>query len=150
MYSNELEVVVEGRAAHPKIIFDKREVIMPVVPLSIESRACLKIINEGYTNIELSYKLDADESLKSLINVVFPEGKKIIPGKLELPVYLTFVSKSPLSFSAKLEIFDNTGKCYPIIISGTAENSLLTCYPYLEQKLFYYTIYKKSTHQLMI
>lgn len=54
---------------------------MPVVPLSIESRACLKIINEGYTNIELNYKLDTDENLKSLINVVFPEGKKIISGK---------------------------------------------------------------------
>ena len=67
-----------------------------------------------------------------------------------MPVYLTFVSKASISFSAKLDIFDNTGKCYPIVVSGTSDNSLLTSYPYLEQKLFYYTIYKKSTQQLMI
>ena len=39
---------LKGEGAYPKLLFDRREVILPVVPLGIESRCTFKIENEGY------------------------------------------------------------------------------------------------------
>ena len=41
--------------------FDAREVLMPVVPLGVVSYATVHIVNHGYDNLELQYKLPADE-----------------------------------------------------------------------------------------
>lgn len=42
------EIILKGEAAYPKIMFDRRQIIMPVVPLGVESRCFFRIINEGF------------------------------------------------------------------------------------------------------
>lgn len=42
------EIVLKGEAAEPKIMFDRRQIIMPVVPLGVESRCYFRVINEGF------------------------------------------------------------------------------------------------------
>ena len=45
-----------------------------------------------------------------------------------------------MSFSSRLEFFDESGVSYPISISGTADNCLLTNFSYLLRNLNDYTI----------
>ena len=42
------EIVLKGVAAFPKVQFDRRQIIMPIVPLDTESRCFFRIINEGF------------------------------------------------------------------------------------------------------
>ena len=39
------EIILKGIAAFPKVQFDRRQIIMPVVPLGTESRCFFRIIN---------------------------------------------------------------------------------------------------------
>jgi hypothetical protein len=67
------------------------------------------------------------------INVVYPEGVKMGHNKKELYIIVKFVCKKPISFTCKLELFDNTKDCrvYSIPISGTTDSSILTLFTYL-------------------
>jgi hypothetical protein len=53
-------------------------------------------------------------------------------GKDVLPVELSFSSKKPLSFTAAIDVLDNTGKVFSINVTGTTDNSLLTVQPFLD------------------
>jgi hypothetical protein len=50
------ELSFSGSGAYPRLLFDKKEVILPVVPLNIISRCTFRIINDGYENLNLQYK----------------------------------------------------------------------------------------------
>lgn len=67
------KLVVKGLGAIPRVTFDKREIIMPIVPLGITSKASFSIINEGYTNVELKYKINKDPG-RIPLKLAFPEG----------------------------------------------------------------------------
>lgn len=43
-----VDVIFKGTASLPNLFFNKREVIMPVVPLDIETTSSFKILNDGY------------------------------------------------------------------------------------------------------
>jgi hypothetical protein len=51
---------MKGYGTIPKIIFDRREILLPIVPLNIQAKTQFQIINEGYENIEIKYKLPHD------------------------------------------------------------------------------------------
>ncbi len=59
---------------------------------------------------------------------------------------MKFSSKKIISFSCKLEIFDNCkdSRIYRLPISGTADNSILTIYPYLSDKENYFKLEETS------
>ena len=48
-----LELILKGVGANPKLMFDRREVILPIVPLGITARCVFRIINDGYENMAL-------------------------------------------------------------------------------------------------
>lgn len=48
-----VDVVLKGTASLPMIYFNKREVIMPVVPLDVETTSSFRVINDGYENCNL-------------------------------------------------------------------------------------------------
>jgi len=52
---------------------------------------------------------------------------------IRLAVEVRFSNKSPLSFTAKIEISDENGKTYIIPVSGTTDNCLFTNYPYFQR-----------------
>lgn len=41
--------------------FDRREVLLPVVPLNVEAKCTFRIINDGYENLNLRYKVFGEE-----------------------------------------------------------------------------------------
>ena len=45
------EITLKGEGAYPRILFDRGEVILPIVPLGVESRCSFRIINDGYQSL---------------------------------------------------------------------------------------------------
>lgn len=116
---------VTGQGQHPRLSFDVRECILPPVPLGMHTQATFHIINNGYDNLELQYKLPADDSHVPM-EVSFPEGTLIGIAKDKLPVVVTFSSSKPLSFTANIDFMDEDGKRYSLPVTGTTDNCLLT------------------------
>ena len=48
---------MSGIGSYPKLYFDRREIIMPVVPLNIESICEFYIINDGYESLTLKHNI---------------------------------------------------------------------------------------------
>ena len=61
------------------------------------------------------------------------DGKNLGITKSRLKIEACFKSKKPLSFTTKLEFYDDTGRIYTIPISGTADSCLFTNFPYLQR-----------------
>lgn len=66
-------MVLKGSAAQPKLSFDRREVLLPVVPLGVEARCTFRVLNDGYENLNLRYKVFGEEGNIS-VKLRFPEG----------------------------------------------------------------------------
>lgn len=117
---------MKGDSAFPKLLFDRKEVILPTVPLNVESKCVFKIYNDGYENLTIDHKV-IDELQKLNINLNFPEGKTLGVAKNRIKVEATFSSKAPISYTTKIIFSDQTNQ-FTIPISGTADNSILTNY----------------------
>ena len=124
-----LDLVFRGDAAFPKILFDRREILLPVVPLGIESKCIFRVINDGYENLTLKYRVLEEDNFPIVCH--FPEGKSVGITKQKLRVEASFLSEKVMSFTTKIEFCDTTGNFYYIPISGTTENCLLTNFPYM-------------------
>ena len=59
------------------------------------------------------------------------DGKNLGITRNRIKVEAVFSNKKPLSFTTKLELYDDSGSSYTISISGTTDNSLLTTFAYL-------------------
>ncbi len=57
-----LDLVLKGEGAFPRLLFDRKEVILPVVPLHVEAKCTFRILNDGYENLNLKYKIIQDIS----------------------------------------------------------------------------------------
>lgn len=55
-----LELNLKGVGAGPKLMFDRREVILPVVPLNIVSKCLFRVINDGYENMALKANISKE------------------------------------------------------------------------------------------
>ena len=122
---------LRGEGAYPKLLFDRREVILPVVPLNVESKCTFKIENEGYQNLILQHYLTQDIGAFNL-KVDLPDGKTLGSSTNQLRVEVSFVSAKPISFTTKLVFQDESKNTYPIFVSGTADNCLLTNFPHFQ------------------
>lgn len=126
---------MEGEGQYPILLFDRQELILPVVPLQVESVGMFKIINEGYETIDIKHRIENLDELLLIpeVNLFYPEGTKMGINKKELYVIAKFVAKKPVSFTVNLEINDGC-RHYNFPISGTSDNSLFTNFPYLSDK----------------
>jgi hypothetical protein len=122
-----LLIEFRGEGADAKIFFDRREVILPTVPLDIESRASFMVCHNGYENQALNYKI-ANEVGKLPIKLQFPDGNNLGVTKQKVKVEASFTFSSPLSFTTFIDFFDDEGNKFSIPISGTTDNSLFTSY----------------------
>ncbi len=66
------------------------------------------------------------------IQINYPEGNTLGINNTKIKVEVVFMSTRPLSFSTKLE-FEDDNKRYPITVSGTADNSILTNFPFFQR-----------------
>ena len=51
------ELTFKGQGAFPRLVFDRKEVILPIVPLDIQSRCVFRILNDGYENLNIKYDI---------------------------------------------------------------------------------------------
>lgn len=88
-----------------------------------------RIINSGYENLNLKYKI-IDDISKLNVDLSFPEGKNLGITKNKIKVEATFSCKKPLSFTTRIEFYDDSERTYEIQISGTTDNCLFTNFSY--------------------
>ncbi|CAD8117028.1 unnamed protein product [Paramecium sonneborni] len=119
-----VEIQLSGSGAYPRLLFDKKEIILPVVPLGIQSRCFFRIINDGYENLNLKYNW-AQEISNFNLDLKFPEGTTLGVAKSKLRVEVVFSNKKPLSFTTRVEFIDEA-RVYSIYISGTTDNCIFT------------------------
>jgi hypothetical protein len=130
---------LKGQGAVPKLTFDRREIVLPVVPLGVRSRCLFHIINEGYESLEVKYRLPAD-NVRIPLSINFPEGQQLGITKPKIPVELFFQASKPIAFSAKIEFLDNESGSYTLPVCGTTDNCILTCHSYIQQNVDFYTL----------
>ena len=142
---------LEGEGLIPRIYIDKRELILPIVPLGIESSIKFKVKNEGYENEEIKAEFEVYQQGSLPIKFNFLENNNIIGySKTELKCEVKMVSNKPISFTTKLIFFDTEGKQYPIMVSGTTDNCLFTNYSFFQRniKTFYEINLDKETKNI--
>ena len=55
-----LTLMLHATAVHPRLTFDRPEVVLPAVPLGHTARASFYVINEGYDNLQIQHRLPVD------------------------------------------------------------------------------------------
>ena len=125
-----LELSLHGAGMFPSLAFDRNELLLPTVPLGIRSCVRFFVINHGYDNLELKYRLPMDSSRVPL-TITFPEGTTLGIAKERIPVEVVFMSRKAMSFTAQIDFFDADSNKFSIPISGTADNCLLTSYAFV-------------------
>ena len=126
-----LVIPVQGSGVQPNLGFDRREVILPTVPLGYKTTATFFVINQGYDNLNVRYQLSPESALIP-ISITFPQGTMVGVVKQRLPVQVSFESKKPFSFSLPIDFLDADGKKYTINVLGTSDACYLTTFPFLE------------------
>lgn len=129
-----LTLAFRGEGTVPKITFDRREVVLPIVPIGLQSKVMFQIINSGYENVDLTIKLPTEEGDIPL-ELNFPDGISLGVTKAKIYVEAVFTSKRPLSFTAKIDFLDGDGNRFSIPISGTTDNSLFTIFPFIQRHM---------------
>ena len=129
-----LMIQLKANGMYPKLNFSVDEVILPAVPLGLKSKARFDLINNGYDQLEVSYQLPID-SAHIPLKITFPEGKAIGLSKATLPVDVSFASRKPMAFTAKIEFMDAGGNRFTIPVSGTSDACLLTNYNFIRHNL---------------
>ena len=127
-----LTFTLQGEGTVPRINFDRRHVLLPVVPLNIQSRCIFQVLNDGYENVELRYEIREDPGDINL-KLHYLDGKQLGITKPKITMEVTFQSARPVSFTNIVDFFDQDGGKYSVPISGTADNSLLTTYSFIQR-----------------
>ena len=86
---------------------------MPVVPLGVESRCVFRILNDGYENINLKYKIIQDVANIN-VQLNWLDGKNLGITRHRVRVEAVFSNKKPLSFTTRIEFSDDSDRIYPI------------------------------------
>ena len=127
-------IKLEGEGLFPRLYFDKREIIMPIVPLGIESAVAFKVKNEGYENEEINAEFETYPQGALPLKFNWLENTHAVGyNKNELKCEVRFSSNKPLTFTTKLIFYDKAGQQYSIIVAGTTDNCIFTNYSYFQR-----------------
>ncbi|XP_033635373.1 cilia- and flagella-associated protein 47-like isoform X1 [Asterias rubens] len=135
-----------GILKSPQLTFDPLAIVLTPVPLATKVSADFTIQAAGFRKVTLidvelpDVELD-DGSKMSVLSVTFPDGQKIQPccgdeGDEEpfiLKCKVTFCSPRPVSFTQPVKFVDTEGNSFSIPVTATADNCLLTAYPFVAQ-----------------
>ena len=120
-----LTLDVSGEGVRPRLDFDTREITLAPTPLGVPTTRRFSLVNRGYANERVSHRLPSDTN-KIDLRVEYPEGTQIGVAQPTLPVDVTFVSSTPMSFTAAIDFLDEEGNRFCAPVSGVADNSALT------------------------
>ena len=125
---------LEGEGLLPRLYFDKRELILPIVPLGFESSIKFKIKNEGYENEEISFQFESYPQCVLPIEFNWLEKNHTIGVfKNELRGEVKMLTNKPITFTTKLIFFDKEGQQFPIQVAGTCDNCLFTNFSFFQR-----------------
>jgi len=136
-------ITLIGEGTLPRLYFDKRELILPVVPLNIESSIKFKIKNDGYENSKIFHKTESQMGLLP-IEVKYLDDHTIGYMKNELRMELSFKSPKPLSFTCKLIFFDEDNVESYIMVAGTTDNCIFTTFSFFQSNFENFEIIREN------
>ena len=122
---------LSANAVPPRLVFDRPELVLPIVPLGHTSRASLYVINKGYDNLQVQHRTPLD-SQRTPLSIEFPEGMLVGVSKERLLITVSFTAKRPTSFTAFIDLMDTDGNKFTLPVTATTENSVLTTQGYLD------------------
>ena len=124
-----MDVEIKGASSHPRLLFSKREVILPVVPLNTLAETSFNVINDGYENSNIRCQV-IDDVANLNLKISFPEGSTVGLTRSKFRCEVGFLYPKPISFSIKMEFLDEYNRSYFITVSGSTDNCLFTNYSY--------------------
>ncbi|XP_060129517.1 cilia- and flagella-associated protein 47 isoform X2 [Zootoca vivipara] len=138
-------VTLSGSMTSSKINFEPQLVILTPVPLNVETGVDVCIIPQNYLSstvlqVEIS-ESDSREDVHQIdpLTVDFPNGNVIQVTSegtnIGFTCHVSFCSSKPVSFLKNVLFVDGEKNRFPLQVSATAENCLLTVYPYLASHL---------------
>ncbi|XP_023779114.1 cilia- and flagella-associated protein 47 [Cyanistes caeruleus] len=131
---------LSGTLRMPKIDFHPPFLMLMPVPLGVETEAVVTIIPQDFLRqsrirVKLPELELADGTRTLPFSVQFPEGQDIFLSSdgttNELTCHVSFSSSKPVSFLGEMLFIDQEENRFPFRVAGTADNCLLTLYPYL-------------------
>ena len=98
-----LTLMLHATAVHPRLTFDRPEVILPAVPLGHTARASFYVVNEGYDNLQIQHRLPVDTarlylSITLTLTLALPLTL-ILTLTLPLPLPLALALPLPLALT---------------------------------------------------
>ncbi|XP_038443086.1 cilia- and flagella-associated protein 47 isoform X1 [Canis lupus familiaris] len=142
-----------GEVKSPKLLFDPPFIFFTPVPLDITTVMDIKILPQNYfrdskINVQIPTARLLDDEEAHPLGVTFPKGI-VIKGSpsginAELSCHLSFRSSKPVSFLTNILFCDNRDNWFSLPVTATAENCLLTIYPYMATHLDKQTIILKD------
>ncbi len=124
-----LIILCQGSGVFPRITFSKQHVQLPTVPLGITSRTWFTIMNNGYNSLRMNFKVSPNIPVP--IEVTFPDGDEIGIMVEKIRVFIGAKAETPISWTGKIEFYDQDGERFFISVSGCADGCLLTNYPFI-------------------
>ncbi|KAM6211408.1 cilia- and flagella-associated protein 47 [Sarcoramphus papa] len=134
------KITLSGTVKSPKINFDPPFLMLMPVPLDVKTETAINIIPQDYLRqsriqVELPELELEDGDRIYPFSVQFPEGQDIVLSSdgtnKELICRISFRSSRPVSFSGNMFFIDEEENRFSLQVAATAENCLLTLYPYL-------------------
>ena len=130
-----LELEVMGKGIEPQLSFDRREIILPPVPIGVTVRGTFWVINTGFDYLELTMRIPANEITAAVgvpLTVSFPHGQVLSSAVERVPVEIEFHALQAMAFTVTIELGDAaTGRKWGMPVTGVADNCMLSSYTYL-------------------
>ena len=123
-------LICRGSGVYPRLTFTKHRLVLPNVPLGITSRNSFSIVNNGYDNLELKYRVSP--AIPIPLTITFPDGSDVGLTRERATVIVAAKSETPVSWAGKIEFYDSDGEKFSIDVSGCSDNCLLTVYPFVK------------------
>uniref|UniRef100_K7G632 Uncharacterized protein n=1 Tax=Pelodiscus sinensis TaxID=13735 RepID=K7G632_PELSI len=133
-------LTLSGTLKSPRISFDPPLLILVPVPLDMKTETYVNIIPKDYSRpsalqVEVPVLEFEDGERINPLSVQFPSGQIIAVSpegiNVGLTCYISFRSSRPVSFLGNLFFTDDEKNRFSLQVAATAENCLLTIYPYL-------------------
>ena len=122
-------LILRGSGVYPKITFDCQSLALPTVPLGISSKGMFTIFNNGYSNVDLKYRLSPTITIP--LELTFPDGQTLDIQKHSIRVIVAAKSDVACSWVGKVEFSGTDGEKFYVSLSGCSDGCLLTTYNFV-------------------
>ena len=122
-------LTVRGSGVYPRLSFSEQRLVLPPVPLNVTSRCTCTIYNQGYDNIELKYRISP--TIPVPLDITFPGGNELGLTRAKTTMIISTRSEFPESWTGKVEFYDSDGEKFFLEVSGCADCSIMTAYPFV-------------------